>query len=130
MNTVQKTLLALTALTSVAVVIPAVADAAQPVAVVRVDAGRGWDRHDDRNMEINSRIDRLQDRIRMGESTRHLSRREAARLDNQLGRIISNKRMYERSGRGLDPRETAMLNQSLDRLSADARLQARDGNRW
>ena len=129
MKTLQKTLIIAATLASTAAIVPALADA-EPVAVVRVDYGRGLDHKARGNMEINSRIDRIQDRIRLGKSTRRISRMEAARLDQQLGSIIATKRTYERTGRGLDGRETAMLNDRLDRLSADTRLQAHDGNRW
>ncbi len=127
MKTLQKTLIIAAALASTAAIVPALANA-QPAAVIRVDYGRGWDHRG--GQEINSRIDRIQDRINMGQSTRRISRMEAARLNQQLGSIIATKRTYERTGRGLDGRETAMLNDRLDRLSADTRLQAHDGNRW
>ncbi len=127
MKTLHKTLIIAAALASTATIVPALANA-QPAAVIRVDYGRGWDHRG--SQEINSRIDRIQDRINMGQSTRRISRIEAARLNQQLGSIIATKRTYERTGRGLDGRETAMLNDRLDRLSADTRLQAHDGNRW
>ncbi len=127
MKTLQKTLIVLAAVAGTAATLPAIATA-QPAAVVRVDYGRNWDHR--ASAEINSRIDRIQDRINMGQSNRRISRMEASRLNQQLGSIIATKRTYERTGRGLDGRETAMLNDRLDRLSADTRLQAHDGNRW
>lgn len=141
--TVKSTLIALTALASVAggLTLPTMANAQ---AVVRADVyagGGGWDRNDrgwDRRggydsragWQIDARIDRLRDWIDRAQDNGRLSRREAARLEWRLRSISDTKRSYERSGRGLDGREVAMLNNRLDELSADVRFEGRDGNRW
>jgi len=146
MNTAQKTLIALATLAAAATGLAAPAMAADVKAVVRVDYDRqgGWNdrRHggyrDDRaSYQLDERIDRLQDRIRLGERSGQLNRREASRLRDRLDRIESTKRSFERSGRGLDGREVAMLDDSLDRLSADIRDERSDrdygrrgGGRW
>lgn len=150
MNTAQKTLIALATLAAAATGLAAPAMAGDVRAVVRVDYDRhgGWDDHgrhggwDDRDdnrgaYQLDERIDRLQDRIRMGERTGQLNRREAFRLRDRLDRIEATKRAYERSGRGLDRREVAMLSDSLDRLADDIHDQRSDrdygrggGNRW
>lgn len=78
---------------------------------------------------IDSRIDNLRDRIRLGDRTRQLSNREAARLSSKLNDISLLKRQFERSGRGLDRQEVALLNGKLDTLSGQIRVQAHDRNR-
>ncbi len=147
MNTAQKTLIALATLAAAATALAAPAMAAEVKAVVRVDydrhggwddrGNRGGDRDDRAGYQLDERIDRLQDRIRMGERSGQLNRREAFRLKDRLDRIEATKRSYERSGRGLDGREVAMLDDSLDRLSDDIHDQRNDrdygrggGSRW
>lgn len=141
--TIKTTLIALTALASVAggLALPAMANAQ---VVVRADVDSGWDhrdggwdrrggygRFDDRaSARLDDRIDSLRDRIDRGRDRGMLSRREADRLNWRLRGIANDKRQYERSGRGLDGREVAMLNDRLDNLSGDIRGQGRDGNRW
>ena len=142
--TMKTTLIALTALASVAggLTLPAMANAQS--AYVRADVG-GWDRRDDGwdrrggydrggydrgGWQINSRIERLRDWIDRAEDSGRLSHREAVRLEWRLRRIADMKRDFERSGRGLDGREVAMLNDRLDDLSRDVRYEGHDGNRW
>lgn len=130
----KKTLIALAALTAAAsgIAAPAMADA-RP-AVVRADYER-WDhnRRDDRaEYRLDSRIDALHDRIRMGRRTGDLSRVEADRLLRRLDSIRAERRRAERTGRGLAPREVAMLSERVDRLSRDIRYERndRDNRRW
>lgn len=78
---------------------------------------------------IDSRISNLQDRIRMGENTRQLSRREATRLTTKLNAIKATKRSFERSGHGLNFQETTTLNARIDTLSGQIRIQNHDNNR-
>jgi len=138
--TIKTTLIALTALASVAggLTLPAMANAQS--AYVRADVGSGWDRRDDGwdrrggydrgGWQINARIERLRDWIDRAEDSGRLSHREGQRLEWRLRRIAEMKRDYERSGRGLDGREMATLNDRLDQLSADVRYEGHDGNRW
>jgi len=151
--TIKTTLIALTALASVAggLSLPTLANAQS--AYVRADVNSGWDRgnggwdRDDRGgwdrrgghdrgydnrgtYQLDARIDALRDRIDRSRDRGSLSRREADRLEWRLRSITDAKRSYERSGRGLDGREVAMLNDRLDNLSADVRGEGRDGNRW
>ena len=136
--TIKTTLIALTALASVAggLGLPALANAQ---VVVRADVhSGGWDRrgghdrgYDNRGTyQLDARIDALRDRIDRSRDRGSLSRREADRLEWRLRGITDTKRSYERSGRGLDGREVAMLNDRLDNLSADVHGEGRDGNRW
>jgi len=139
--TIKTTLIALTALASVAggMTLPAMANAQS--AYVRADYDNGWrndrggwDRrggYDNRaSWQIDARIDRLRDWIDRAEDNGRLSRREADRLEWRLRRVAEMKRDCERSGRGLDGREVAMLNDRLDGISADVRYEGHDGNRW
>lgn len=141
--TMKTTLIALTALASVAggLTLPAMANAQS--AYVRADVG-GWDRRDDgwdrrggydrfddrASARLDDRIDSLRDRIDRSRDRGMLSRREADRLNWRLRGIANDKRQFERSGRGLDGREVASLNYRLDNLSGDIRGEGRDGNRW
>ena len=133
----KKTLIALAALTAAAtgIAAPAIAMAdTRGATVVRVDYDR-WDhnRRDDRaEYRLDSRIDNLYDRIRMGRRTGDISRREADRLLSRLDSIQAERRRAERTGRGLSSREVAVLSDRLDRLSREVRYERndRDNRRW
>ncbi len=133
----KKTLIALAALTAAAtgIAAPAIAMAdTRGATVVRVDYDR-WDhnRRDDRaEYRLDSRIDNLYDRIRMGRRTGDLSRREADRLLSRLDSIQAERRRAERTGRGLSSREVAVLSDRLDRLSREVRYERNDhdNRRW
>jgi len=142
--TIKTTLIALTALASVAggLTLPAIANAQ---VVVRADVDSGWRGHDggwdrrggyDRGYDnragwqIDARIERLRDWIDRAQDSGRLSHREGDRLEWRLRHIAEMKRDCERSGRGLDGREVAMLNDRLDSLSTDVRYEGHDGNRW
>lgn len=144
--TIKTTLIALTAVASIAgaMALPAAANAQS--AYVRADVNSGWDRdgggwdhrggydrgdYDGRGgWQINARIERMHDWIDRAEDSGRLSRREGERMEWRLRRIADMKRDCERSGRGLDGREVAMLNERLDNLSADVRYEGHDGDRW
>jgi hypothetical protein len=143
--TIKTTLIALTALASVAggLTLPTLANAQS--AYVRADVGSGWDRRDDGwdrrggydrggydrgGWQIDARIERMRNWIDRAEDSGRLSRREGERMEWRLRRIAEMKRDYERSGRGLDGREVAMLNGRLDNLAADIHYEGNDGNRW
>lgn len=145
--TIKTTLIALTALASVAggLTLPAMANAQSAYVRADVNSGwdrddrGGWDRHGDRDRggydnrggwQIDARIDRLRNWIDRAEDNGRLSRHEGERMEWRLRRIVDMKRDCERSGRGLDGREVAMLNDRLDSLSADVRFEGHDGNRW
>ncbi|WP_443749606.1 hypothetical protein [Asticcacaulis solisilvae] len=139
--TIKTTLIALTAVASIAggLALPTLADAQAVIVRADVNSGwhdrdGGWDRRggfDDRaGAGLDARIDALRDRIDRGRDSGRLSRREADRLNGRLRGIIDTKRSYERSGRGLDGREVAVLSDRLDNLSADVHVEGRDGNRW
>lgn len=133
----KKTLIALAALTAAAtgIAAPAIAMAdTRGAVVVRVDNER-WDHNhrDDRaEYRLDSRIDNLYDRIRMGRRTGDISRREADRLLSRLDSIQAERRRAERTGRGLSSREVAVLSDRLDRLSREVRYERndRDNRRW
>ncbi|MBP2157615.1 MULTISPECIES: hypothetical protein [Asticcacaulis] len=133
----KKTLIALAALTAAAtgVAVPSIAAADTRGAVVVHVSNDRWDhnRRDDRaEYRLDSRIDNLYDRIRMGRRSGDLSRREADRLLSRLDSIASERRRAERTGRGLTPREVASLSDRLDRLSREVRYERndRDNRRW
>ena len=146
----KKTLIALAATAAVmtAVAAPAIATAApfqaRVVVVAHNDRGDHRDNrgHDGRGgwqgrdygatSQLNAKIERLDDRIDQGRRSGQLSWREGTRLDNELRSIISQKRNYERSGRGLTRSEYAQLDNRLDRLTGQIRYERndRDNRRW
>jgi uncharacterized protein YcfJ len=72
-------------------------------------------------MDVDTRIDRIADRIRMGRDDGSLSRREA----NDAQRALSDIRRQESDMRGdgrLSDRDTVLLQARLDRLSSQVRM--------
>lgn len=129
----KKTLIAIAALTAAAtgVMAPSMAAAQTRGAVVVQVSNDRWDhnRRDDRaEYRLDSRIDNLYERIRMGRRTGDISRREADRLLSRLDSISSERRRSERTGRGLSPREVASLSDRLDRLSREVRYERNDND--
>jgi hypothetical protein len=127
----KKTLIAIAALTAAAtgIMAPSMAAAQTRGAVVVQVSNDRWDhnRRDDRaEYRLDSRIDNLYERIRMGRRTGDISRREADRLLSRLDSISSERRRAERTGRGLSPREVASLSDRLDRLSREVRYERND----
>lgn len=114
---------ALTALTA-----PAIASARPAHVVVVTDhRGPGWNHRDDRaSAQLSNRIARLDARIDQGRRTGQISYREGRRLNNELNLISSQKRSYERSGRGLSLNEISLLDNRLDRLQSQIRYEKHD----
>ena len=114
---------ALTTLTA-----PAIASA-RPAHVVVVSDHRGpdWNHRDDRaSAQLNNRIARLDARIDQGRRTGQISYREGRRLNKELNLISSQKRSFERSGRGLSVNEISLLDNRLDRLQGQIRYEKHD----
>ena len=108
--------------------VPAMASA-QPSRVVVITDHRtpGWNHRDDRaTVQLNSRIATLNARIQQGRRTGQISMREGKRLNNELNLISSQKRSYERSGRGLSLSEISTLDKRLDRLQGQIRYEKTD----
>lgn len=107
---------------------PAIASA-RPAHVVAVVDHRGpsWNHRDDRaSAQLSNRIARLDARIDQGRRTGQISYREGRRLNNELNLISSQKRSFERSGRGLSVNEISLLDNRLDRLQGQIRYEKHD----
>lgn len=79
--------------------------------------GWGRDRYDNRDDNLDARIDQMRDRIDRGVRHGDLTRQEARRLNDELSDITRDERRAERSGRGIDREEAEWLNRRLNRLS-------------
>ncbi|HEX4885875.1 MAG TPA: hypothetical protein VFX05_17160 [Casimicrobiaceae bacterium] len=122
--------------------------AAADNAVIRFDNGnarvysvqdRWWDhgqerrydnnpRDDGRQLDVDTRQARLQERIRRGFDNGRLTPREAQRMQRQLSEIEAKQRAFESDGR-LGPREARELQDDMDRLASRMRSQLRDDDR-
>lgn len=71
--------------------------------------------------DIDTRMNRIEDRIQRGRDDGSLSRREAKRAMNSLNDIRRDEQYRIRDGR-LDANDQAMLETRLDRLSAQVRM--------
>ncbi|AYG94192.1 hypothetical protein D8I30_02570 [Brevundimonas naejangsanensis] len=80
---------------------------------------RGWQSITQRKYNLDRRIDR-------GVETRRLSRREAARLRDELNSLVRLERDYMRGG--LTRWERQDLDRRYDRLSAKVRYESNDHN--
>lgn len=76
---------------------------------------------------INARERREQERIRQGERSGELTRREAERLEAEQARIRVDEAYARRSGDGLTAKERARLERELNRSSKDIYKQKHDG---
>jgi len=128
----KKTLITLAAVAAAltTVSIPAIASAKPtPVVAVADHHAAGWNHRDDRaSAQLSNRIARLDARIDQGRRTGQISVREGRRLTNELNLISSQKRSYERSGRGLSVNEISQLDNRLDRLQSQIRVEKTDRN--
>jgi|GEM_PF-919459 len=109
---------------------PAIASA-QPVRTVVIADHRasGWNHRDDRaSAQLSARIATLDARIDQGRRTGQISLRESRRLNSELKLISSQKRSFERSGRGLSVAEIKQLDNRLDRLQNQIRYEKTDRN--
>lgn len=128
---ITKTLITMAAMAAslTALTIPAVSDA-HPMQRQSIERGYHDNRSDMRGtVELNGRINSVENRISLGRRSGQLSLREAGRLNDRLYNITALKRSFERSGRGLNRAEVATLNSRLDTLSGQIRVQGHDGNR-
>jgi hypothetical protein len=128
----KKTLITLAAVAAALTTLsaPAIASA-KPAHVVVVSDHRssGWNHRDDRaSAQLSARIARLDSRIDQGRRTGQISLREGRRLNNELNLISSQKRSFERSGRGLSVKEISQLDNRLDRLQDQIRYEKTDRN--
>jgi hypothetical protein len=126
----KKTLITLAAVAAALTTLsaPAIASA-QPTRVVVIadQRGPGWNHRDDRaSAQLSNRIATLDARIDQGRRTGQISMREGRRLNNELNLISSQKRSYERSGRGLSISEISTLDNRLDRLQSQIRYEKND----
>ncbi len=124
----KKTLITLAALAAALTTLsaPAIASA-QPARIVAVvdHRGPGWN---NASVQLNSRIATLNSRIDQGRRAGMISLREGRRLNNELNLISSQKRSYERSGRGLSVSEISTLDTRLDRLQGQIHYEKNDRN--
>ncbi len=128
----KKTLITLAAVAAALTTLsaPAIASA-QPARVVVIADQRGpsWNHNDNRaSAQLSNRISTLDARIDQGRRTGQISLREGKRLNNELNLISSQKRSYERSGRGLSVSEISALDNRLDRLQGQIRYEKTDRN--
>jgi hypothetical protein len=131
----KKTLITLAAIAATLTTLsaPAIASA-QPARVVVIADQRGPDGaphgnpHGDHRAgaQLNERIANLDARIDQGRRSGQLSKRESRRLNNELNLISSQKRSFERSGRGLSLNEVSQLDERLDRLQGQIRFEKHD----
>lgn len=126
----KKTLITLAAIAAALTTLsaPAIASA-QPARVVVITDHRGpaWNHRDDRaSAQLSNRIANLDARIDQGRRTGKISVREGRRLNNELNVISSQKRSFERSGRGLSLNEISQLDNRLDRLQGQIRFEKHD----
>ncbi|MFT4076248.1 MAG: hypothetical protein QM647_12050 [Asticcacaulis sp.] len=103
---------------------PAIASA-RPAHVVAVVDHRGPGHA---SAQLNSRIATLDARIDQGRRTGQLSPREGRRLNKELNLISSQKRSFERSGRGLSAQEVSLIDNRLDRLQGQIHFEKHDFN--
>lgn len=126
----KKTLITLAAVAAALTTLsaPAIASAHPARVVVIADQrGPGWNHRDDRaTVQLNGRIASLNARIDQSRRTGQISMREGRRLNNELNLISSQKRSYERSGRGLSLSEISALDKRLDRLQGQIRYEKTD----
>lgn len=90
-----------------------------------------WDnnwRDDERQLSVDQRQARLQERIRRGFDHGRLTNEEARRMQRQLDRTETKQRAYEGDGR-LNRRESESLHVDLDTLAQRVRNQLRDEDR-
>lgn len=128
----QKTLITLAAVAAALTTLsaPAIASA-QPARAMAISDHRasGWNHRDDRAAaQLSNRIARLDARIDQGRRTGQISMREGRRLNNELNLISSQKRSFERSGRGLSVNEISQLDNRLDRLQGQIHYEKTDRN--
>jgi hypothetical protein len=124
----KKTLITLAAVAAALTTLsaPAIASA-HPTRVVVVTDHRGpGGTH--ASAQLNGRIATLDARIDQGRRTGNISMREGRRLNNELNLISSQKRSFERSGRGLSVNEISQLDNRLDRLQGQIRYEKHDMN--
>jgi hypothetical protein len=96
-----------------------------------VQHDRRWDGHrrdDVRQMNIDERQARIQERIERGFENGRLTRPEARRMQRQLAENEAQQRAFESDGR-LGRREVAALHDNLDVLAQRLRNQLRDDDR-
>lgn len=79
-----------------------------------------------RGGSINGRERNQQQRIRQGERSGELTRREAGRLEAEQARIRVDEKYARRSGGELTPEERARLDKELNRSSKDIYQQKHD----
>jgi hypothetical protein len=90
-----------------------------------------WDnnwRDDERQLSVDQRQARLQERIRRGFDNGRLTHEEARRMQRRLEQTEAKQRAYEGDGR-LNRRETEALHVDLDTLAQRVRNQLRDEDR-
>ena len=126
----KKTLITLAAIAAALTTLsaPAIASA-QPARVVVITDHRApaWNHRDDRaSAQLSNRIANLDARIDQGRRAGQISMRESRRLNNELKLISSQKRSFERSGRGLSVKEISQLDNRLDRLQGQIRFEKHD----
>lgn len=124
----KKTLITLAAIAATLTTLsaPAIASA-RPAQVVAVVDHRAPGRNH-AAAELNSRIATLNARIDKGRRTGQLSPSEGRRLNKELNLISSQKRSFERSGRGLSAQEVSLIDTRLDRLQGQIRFEKHDFN--
>ena len=128
----KKTLITLAAVAAALTTLsaPAIASA-RPAHVVAIadHRGNGWNHNDNRaSAQLSAKIARLDSRIDQGRRAGQISAREGRRLNNELNLISSQKRSFERSGRGLSVNEISQLDNRLDRLQGQIRFEKTDRN--
>ena len=85
-------------------------------------------RDDDRQLGIDTRQERLRERVHRGFQSGRLTGPEARGMQRRLDEIEAHERAYEADGR-LGRRESARLHEELDALSARLRSELRDDDR-
>ena len=130
MTRLQNTLFALTALASVAVTLPAAANA-------QMMSSPGYERRQsDRALtQVDAQLANLRDRIYSRAETRQMSQGQADRLIGRLNDVRQMRTAYLHTGIGIDAREYADLNGQLsmiaDQLSSSRRDYGQGGySRW
>ncbi|MCA1818066.1 MAG: hypothetical protein LC746_17040 [Acidobacteria bacterium] len=79
-----------------------------------------------RSGSINGREHRQQERIRQGERSGELTRREAGRLEAEQAKVRVDEAYARRSGGELTPEERARLERELNKSSKDIYQQKHD----
>ena len=85
-----------------------------------------WNPMYSNHWNINSILQNLQDRIRMGAANGSLDRREVDGLQDRYDRLSDLERRLQRDGLSYD--ERMRLDREIDKLSADIYRESRDGN--